>query len=255
MADDARISTALPHHPKTVKLQRRLGAPGCWSLVCLFLWVAENRPDGDLQGMTAEDIEIAASWTGSARDLVRTLAEIRFLDGQEDAYKIHDWAEHNPWAATRPQRTEAAKKAAAARWKSKQTAAGPDALRMRPACDPHETAMPSSPLLTTPPHTTSNPPSVKKSDFALKENARAREATPTSYCQKDFDERDLRKLGDAFKEIDLRLKANTGSGTSLTEKQVFEWACDLAGISVQRGLEVQRRGKEWPQTQTLGASA
>lgn len=44
MADDARISTALPRHPKTVMLQRRLGASGCWSLVCLFLWVADNNP-------------------------------------------------------------------------------------------------------------------------------------------------------------------------------------------------------------------
>jgi hypothetical protein len=154
VADDARISTALPRHPKTVKLQRRLGAPGCWSLLCLFLWVAENRPTGDLEGMSVEDIEIAANWPGDPGDFVRTLAEVRFLDGQEGAYKIHDWAEHNPWAATRPQRTEAAKKAAAARWKSKQVAVEPDAQRMRPACDSHETAMPSSPLLSSPHLTT-----------------------------------------------------------------------------------------------------
>src|SRR5216683_3128696 len=51
------------------------------------------------------------------------------------------------------------------------------------------------------------PPLFIESDFALEENARAREAseTPKDYCQKDFDERDLRKLGDAFKEINLRL--------------------------------------------------
>lgn len=257
MADDARISTALPHHPKTVKLQRRLGPPGCWSLVCLFLWVAENRPDGNLQGMTAEDIEIAANWPGSAGDFVRTLAEVRFLDGQEGAYKIHDWAEHNPWAATRPQRAEAAKKAAAARWKSKQAAVEPDAQRMRPACESHETAMPSSPLLTSPPDTTSNLPPLKESDFALNENARACEASETlkGYSQKDFDERDLRKLGNAFKEINLKLTANIGSGTSPTEKEVFEWACDLAGISVQRGLEVQTRGRQWPNQTELEASA
>ena len=65
MADDARISTAFPRHPKTVKLQRRLGATGCGSLVCLFLWVADNRPDGDLSGMSDEDIEIAAGWSAT----------------------------------------------------------------------------------------------------------------------------------------------------------------------------------------------
>lgn len=97
MADDARISTALPRHPKTVKLQRRLGAPGCWSLVCLFLWVADNRPDGNLRGMTSEDVEIAANWTGDSGVFAKTLAEVRFVDGSEGAYCIHDWTEHNAW--------------------------------------------------------------------------------------------------------------------------------------------------------------
>jgi hypothetical protein len=150
MADDARISTALPRHPKTVKLQRRLGAPGCWSLVCLFLWVAENRPEGGLEGMSCEDIEIAANWPGDTGHLVRTLAEVRFLDGQEGVYKIHDWSEHNPWAANRPRRIEKARAAASARWEGKRVANEPNAMRMQDACEPHETAMPSSPLLSSP---------------------------------------------------------------------------------------------------------
>jgi hypothetical protein len=159
MADDARISTALPRHPKTVKLQRRLGAPGCWSLVCLFLWVAENRPEGGLEGMSCEDIEIAANWPGDTGHLVRTLAEVRFLDGQEGVYKIHDWSEHNPWAANRPRRIEKARAAASARWEGKRVANEPNAMRMQDACEPHETAMPSSPLLSSPPDTTVKPSS------------------------------------------------------------------------------------------------
>jgi hypothetical protein len=153
MADDARISTALPQHPKTVKLQRRLGAPGCWSLVCLFLWVADNRPQGDLAGMTAEDIEIAANWLGSFGDFVRTLADLRFLDGQEGTYTIHDWAEHNPWAANRPRRIEKARAAASARWE-KRVAAQSNATSMQNACGEHKSAMPASPLLSSPPDTT-----------------------------------------------------------------------------------------------------
>src|SRR5579864_7991568 len=101
MADDARISIALPRHPKTVKLQRRLGAQGCWSLVCLFLWVAENRPEGDLAGMNTEDVEIAAAWPGDSAEFVKTLREVGFLDGEDGSFLVHDWAEHNPWAATR----------------------------------------------------------------------------------------------------------------------------------------------------------
>jgi hypothetical protein len=151
MADDARISTALPRHPKTVKLQRRLGSSGCWSLVCLFLWVAENHPEGDLGGMTAEDIEIAASWPGDTGAFVRILAEVRFLDGQEGAYKIHDWAEHNPYAASRPSRVANARAAASVRWKSKRVAFDRNATSIQGACESQQTAMPASPHLA-PPH-------------------------------------------------------------------------------------------------------
>lgn len=97
---DARISTGLPAHPKTVKLVRRLGESGGWRLVCLFLWTAANRPDGDLSGMTKEDIEIAAGWTGNPDQFVDALVSVGFLDGREGEYLIHDWAEHNPWAAS-----------------------------------------------------------------------------------------------------------------------------------------------------------
>lgn len=158
MAEDARISTALPRHPKAIKLQRRLGSGGCWSLICLFLWVAENKWDGNLEGMSGEDIEIAAGWTGAEGEFARVLAEVRFLDGQENEYRIHDWAEHNPWAASRGQRIEAAKIAACARWQGErnansiQTECGSNADGMRTASAPHgnsnaeaiRTAMPTT---------------------------------------------------------------------------------------------------------------
>lgn len=48
MATDARIAVGLPTHPKTKKLLRRLGPAGGWGLVCLIVWVAANRSDGDL---------------------------------------------------------------------------------------------------------------------------------------------------------------------------------------------------------------
>jgi hypothetical protein len=154
MADDVRISVALPRHPKTVKLERRLGAPGFRSLVCLFLWVGENRPEGSLLGMTGEDVEIAADWKGEAGQLVSTLVGVRFLDGQDGDYRIHDWIEHNPWAAGRPARVAAAKVGANARWGKPRTGSEPDAQRMRETCEPHETAMPHSTPLHTPPNTT-----------------------------------------------------------------------------------------------------
>ncbi len=197
--------------------------------------------------MTAEDIEIAASWGGDAETFVAALSDVRFLDGTDGAYKIHDWAEHNPWAAGRPDRIKSAKDAANARWQNKRTVSEADAQRMRAACEPHETAMPTSPHLTTlPDHTKPDPPSLENESFYSKEK---------NYSQTDFDARDRRKLADAFKKIDLQLQASVGSGTSITQQQFYEWACREAGISVERALEVEERGKQWPQSQPLGASA
>lgn len=99
MSTDARLSVGLPGHPKTKKLIRRLDASAGWSLVCLILWARANRPDGDLAGMSAEDIELAADWTGENDAFVRELASVGFLDGVEGAYQLHDWADHQPWSA------------------------------------------------------------------------------------------------------------------------------------------------------------
>ena len=51
---DARIAVTLPGHPKTKKLIRRLGDGAAWKLICLFLWAASNRPNGDLSGLLGE---------------------------------------------------------------------------------------------------------------------------------------------------------------------------------------------------------
>lgn len=106
---DARISVGLPSHPKTKKLVRRLGAAGAWKLVCLFLWAAANRPDGDLSGMSGEDIELSVDWDGEDGAFVDALRAVGFLDGGDCAYRIHDWSEHNPWAAGADARSEKAK--------------------------------------------------------------------------------------------------------------------------------------------------
>lgn len=85
---DARIAVGLPAHPKTKKLIRRLGTEGAWRLVCLFLWCAANRSDGDLSGMSDEDIERVADWDGEPRAFTGTLRDFRFLEGGEYASRI-----------------------------------------------------------------------------------------------------------------------------------------------------------------------
>ena len=135
MNPDARISTALADHHKTKKLHKRLGGAGCWALVCLFLYTARNKPSGDLSGMTDEDIELAANWVGDDGALVEALTQVRFLDGGPNERFVHDWAEHNPWAASADARSAAASAAAKSRW-NKETDAevcAPHAEGMRPA--------------------------------------------------------------------------------------------------------------------------
>jgi hypothetical protein len=118
-APDARLSTGLPGHPKTKKLIRRLGAGAGWSLVCLILWARANRADGDLSGMTDEDIELAADWTGELDAFVAALAAVGFLDGDAGARQLHDWAEHQPWS------TGSDLRSAKARWNAVKRHHGP----------------------------------------------------------------------------------------------------------------------------------
>jgi hypothetical protein len=99
MTSDARLATGLPGHPKMRKLIRKLGQAAAWNFVCLVLNAVVNHPDGDLAGMTVEDIELAAEWDGPAGGFVAVLVEVRFLDVEDGVHRLHDWAEHQPWAA------------------------------------------------------------------------------------------------------------------------------------------------------------
>lgn len=79
MATDARIAVGLPQHPKTKKLIKRLGQSSAWNLVCLILWAASNRSDGNLSGMSVEDIELAADWSGEDGAFVGALVDVGIL--------------------------------------------------------------------------------------------------------------------------------------------------------------------------------
>lgn len=111
-ATDARISVGLPGHPKTKKLARRLGDAGPLHCIWLFLWTAANRSDGDLAGMTDEDIELAINWNGEPDAFVQAMADVGFFDGAAGQRRIHDWAEHNSWAAGAQQRSDKSRWAA-----------------------------------------------------------------------------------------------------------------------------------------------
>lgn len=115
MTTDARLSCGFPQHPKTRKVVRRLGKAAAYDLVTLILWVAQNRSDGDLRGLSDEDIEIAADFDGDEGAFVGALADVGFLEGEPGARRMHDWSEHQPWAANAGARSDKARWAAICR--------------------------------------------------------------------------------------------------------------------------------------------
>ena len=109
MEIDIRLSVEFFDHPKTIKLQRRIGLDGVMSLIKLWLWCRINRPSGILSGMDIEDIEIAAKWTGEHGTFVNEALTLGWLELNEDTYALHDWEDNNGWAAKTEERSNAAR--------------------------------------------------------------------------------------------------------------------------------------------------
>lgn len=112
---DFRVAVDFFTHHKARKLKKRLGASAVLSLLQLWAYAAKLRVDGNLSGMTPEDIELAAEWEGADGALVAALEEIGFIDVRRSSddrqtnadgrptifdaveIRLHDWAEHNPF--------------------------------------------------------------------------------------------------------------------------------------------------------------
>jgi hypothetical protein len=160
MNKDFRISIAMPTHIKTIKLMRKLGDRSFFNLVKLWAYTALIKPDGILAGMDSDDIEIAADWNGENGIFTETLAVLKFIDKDiSGCFSIHDWDDHNEYAAGAEQRSEKARKAANTRHdKTKQQTREPekeaneqgkDAKPCYEQCPKHDVAMPSSLLLSS----------------------------------------------------------------------------------------------------------
>lgn len=106
MNTDIRVATTFRGHRKRRKLDLRLGTASAGFIVDLWIGAAESRPDGVLAGWDESDIALEAGWTGDPGEFVRALVETGWLDHQEDgAYALHDWIEHNGYAAAAADRS------------------------------------------------------------------------------------------------------------------------------------------------------
>jgi len=125
---DVRVAVGYPRHKKTKRLLRLLGEKGVVAHITLLCYVGEFNPDGNLFGMSNEEIADAAGWTEDPDTFVSTLIDpVGYLDDVPGRGKrIHDWNDWNGYAAHAKQRSASAKKAARARW-----------ARSNGSCDPH----------------------------------------------------------------------------------------------------------------------
>ncbi len=137
MSNDARLNTGILQHPKSKKLNRKFGPQGPLSFIALILWAAANRPDGDLAGMDADDIELAIDWPLDPGIFFEALIQLRLLDEIEPGhYLIHDWQDHNPWAAGSENRSQQARFAALVKRYGRAKAE-----QMIQQCSGHQTAV------------------------------------------------------------------------------------------------------------------
>lgn len=115
--DDIRVPVSWRTHPKRAFLEAELGKEGVCTMVDLWIFCGMARTNGDLSGMSDRAIEVAAGWVGESGLFVKTVVEIGLIDGKtEKSRRIHDWSDHNPWAANADMRSRKATGAASARW-------------------------------------------------------------------------------------------------------------------------------------------
>lgn len=109
MNADIRVSISLPRHWKYRKLKRLIGCSPMEYLIVFWGTVAEQVPNGVLNGWSTDDVEDAAGWDGEPGVFCQGIIDSGFLDTIDGGYSPHDWAEHQPWAVGAKERSEAAR--------------------------------------------------------------------------------------------------------------------------------------------------
>lgn len=114
-----RVKTGFYTHKKTIRLKVKLGNDALWLPPRLWAWAAENQPDGNLAGYSAEEIAELIGYASNAQAMLQALKDSGFVDVSGI---IHDWGEHNGYHEIFSIR---AKKAADARWNKEKAPTPP----------------------------------------------------------------------------------------------------------------------------------
>jgi len=149
---DIRLSVSFKGHRKRLRLEAALGPGAVGNLIDLWISAAQDRPDGVLTGWDASDVALAGGWKDEPEKFVDALLSCKFLDRDDETYRLHDWAEHQPWVCGAEERSVRARYAAEAAWR-KRRECSEHADGMRDAsgeqCSAHAPLL-SSPILSSP---------------------------------------------------------------------------------------------------------
>jgi len=120
MNKDIRIAVSFKGHRKRKKIERMLGQGATSYLIDLWITVAQDSPEGVLNGWDEEDIASSAGWIEDPLIFVNALITCGFLTRLEcGTFQVHDWCDHQGYACKAKERSEQARIAAEARWKTR----------------------------------------------------------------------------------------------------------------------------------------
>lgn len=91
-----RMEASFRDHPKVKKLARRLEcslAEARGFVAGLWCWICDASPDGNLSSYDAEDLAIAADWSGDPEVFRAALVATGLIDETPDGAHLHDWME------------------------------------------------------------------------------------------------------------------------------------------------------------------
>uniref|UniRef100_I2Q1G0 Uncharacterized protein n=1 Tax=Desulfovibrio sp. U5L TaxID=596152 RepID=I2Q1G0_9BACT len=164
MNTDIRIAVSFKGHRKRKRLRLMLGPDSTDYLLDLWISTAMNHPTGILAGMDAVDLALEAGWEGEPEKFVQALQTCGFLDVSGDGvYSLHDWDDHQGYAIHAEKRTEKARKAALARWGTKEE----DAPSMPGALPQASLSNAPSPAPSPAPLALSHPPDGERARDAV----------------------------------------------------------------------------------------
>ena len=111
MTADIRLSTDLFKNKKIWTLERRLGSKAVFSLIRLWFWTAQCRPDGRLGAAEEDFIAYVAEWKGNGAHFVQALTDLALLDKDEAGiFTVHNWQKRQPYASYLWERSHAPQK-------------------------------------------------------------------------------------------------------------------------------------------------